>query len=103
MPLFAYAQPQKAKWVYGIAILPTIFAYQSLIIEDIPFLNAFLFCDARIHFYSVRDLRPRLLSPLVWSAITFYDTCATYQAAIASSWLCLLFTKFYLADRSKNG
>ena len=35
--LFACAQPQKEKWVYSIAILPPVFAYQLLVIKDISF------------------------------------------------------------------
>ncbi len=32
--LFAFAQPQKAKWVNFIAILPPVFAYQLLVIKE---------------------------------------------------------------------
>jgi len=100
--LFACAQPQKAIWVYFIAILPPVFAYQLLVIKDISFVNAYLFCAAWLHFYSMRGLRPGLFSRLAWFVIAFYGTCATYQAAIALPWLCLWFAKFYWPDSSKK-
>lgn len=100
--LFACAQPQKAKWVYFIAILPPVFAYQLLVLKDISFVNAYLFCAAWLHFYSMKNLRPGLFSLLAWLAIAFYGTCATYQAAIALPWLCLWFAKFYWPDCSKK-
>ena len=100
--LFAFAQPQKAKWVYFIAILPPVFAYQLLVIKDISFVNAYLFCAAWLHFYSMRGLRPGLFSRLAWFVIAFYGTCATYQAAIALPWLCLWFAKCYWPDSSKK-
>lgn len=100
--LFAQAEIHKAKWVYCIAFLPPVFAYQLLVIKDISFVNAYLFCAAWIHFYSMRALSPSFLSLLGWLIIAFYGTCCTYQAAIALPWLCLWFAKFYSSDRSKK-
>ncbi len=100
--LFARAEIHKAKWVYWIAFLPPVFAYQLLVLKDISFVNAYLFCAAWLHFYSMRDLSPSLLSLLGWLVIAFYGTCCTYQAIIALPWLCLWFAKFYSSDRSKK-
>lgn len=100
--LFARAEIHKAKWVYCIAFLPPVFAYQLLVIKDISFVNAYLFCAAWIHFYSMRALSPSLISLLGWLIIVFYGTACAYQAAIALPWLCLWFAKLYASDRSKK-
>ncbi len=101
--LFAMAEPHKAKWVYLIALLPPVFAYQLLVLKDISFVNAYLFCAAWLHFYSMReDLSPSWLSLLTWLFVAFYGTCATYQGALALPWLCLWLAKFYSSDKSKN-
>ncbi len=100
--LFAHAQPHKAKWVYCIALLPPVFACQLLVIKDVSFVNAYLFCAAWLHFYSMRNLRPGLLSLLGWFVIAFYGTCVTYQAVVALPWVCLWIAKLYSPDRSKK-
>lgn len=101
--LFAKAEAHKAKWVYIISFLPPVFAYQLLVVKDISFVNAYLFCAAWIHFYSMReDLAPSIASLLLWILIAFYGTCSAYQALVALPWLCLWFAKFYSSDRSKS-
>lgn len=98
--LFANARFHRAPWFYFISILPPVFAYQLLIIKDISFVNAYLFCVAWIHFYSARCIIPTPFSVIGWFLVVFYGTCAAYQSIIALPWLCLLFAKFYWPQKT---
>lgn len=100
--LFANAEIYKAKWVYFIAFLPPVFSYQLLVIKDLSFVNAYLFCAAWLHFYSMRELVPSTLSLIMWVIIAFYGTAVAYQAIVALPWLCLWLAKFYWPDRGKK-
>lgn len=100
--LFGYAQLHRAHWVYIIAFLPPVFAYQLLVIKDVSFVNAYLFCAAWLHFYSMRNVSPRPLSLFGWFLVAFYGTCVVHQAIIVLPWLCVWFAKFYWPRRAKE-
>lgn len=98
--LFAKTQISRAYVVYVIAFLPPIYAYQLLIVKDVSFVNAYLFCASWLHFYSLRHISPKPLAILGWFVIAFYGTCAAYQAIIALPWLCLWFSRVYWSEKT---
>ena len=100
--MFGYAQLHKAKWVYIIAFLPPIFAYQLLVIKDVSFVNAYLFCAAWLHFYSMRNILPKPLSLFGWFVVVFYGTCAVYQSIIVLPWLCIWLAKLYWPQQARE-
>lgn len=95
-----FANAKKSYWFYLVAILPPIFSYQLLVIKDISFVNAYLFCAAWLHFYSMRKSSPKSLSVFGWLVVAFYGTCAAYQSIIALPWLCLWFSRVYWPQKT---
>jgi len=97
-----FANAKKSCWVYLIAILPPVFSYQLLVIKDVSFVNAYLFCAGWLHFYSMRKSSPNYYSVFIWFVVAFYGTCAAYQSIIALPWLCLWFSKVCWPQKAAN-